>query len=86
MNFCKELDSRIGIIIKIPSSMDNLLFQGLAFIHSSDIGSHGRLRSSNCVVDSRFVLKLMDFGLPSFYESDDVYTEDNELAHYMSTY
>ena len=66
--------------------MDIFLCQGLAFIHSSDIGSHGRLRSSNCVVDSRFVLKLMDFGLPSFYESDDVYTEDNELAHYMSKF
>ena len=58
--------------------------KGLAFIHNSDVGSHGRLRSSNCVVDSRFILKLMDFGLPSFYESDDVYTEDDELNHYTS--
>ncbi len=54
-------------------------------IHNSDIISHGRLRSSNCVVDSRFVLKLTDFGLPSFYESDDEAGED-ELGHYASQY
>ena len=24
---------------------------------------HGNMKSSNCVVDSRFVLKLTDFGL-----------------------
>ena len=53
-------------------------------IHTSDIVSHGRLRSSNCVVDSRFVLKLTDFGLPSFYESDDSYNEDDQLSHYTS--
>ena len=34
-------------------------------IHNSQIGSHGNLKSSNCVVDSRFVCKITDFGLPS---------------------
>lgn len=33
------------------------------FLHSTDIHSHGSLKSSNCVVDSRFVLKITDFGL-----------------------
>ena len=37
--------------------------QGLSFIHASEISFHGNLKSSNCVVDSRFVLKLTDFGL-----------------------
>ncbi len=60
-------------------------FQGLHMIHNSDIISHGHLRSSNCVVDSRFVLKLTDFGLPSFYESDDDTGED-ELGHYASQF
>ncbi len=32
-------------------------------IHSSHIGSHGNLKSSNCVVDSRFTCKITDFGL-----------------------
>lgn len=34
-------------------------------IHNSSIGSHGNLKSSNCVVDSRFICKITDFGLPT---------------------
>uniref|UniRef100_A0A914S5I0 guanylate cyclase n=1 Tax=Parascaris equorum TaxID=6256 RepID=A0A914S5I0_PAREQ len=33
------------------------LVKGMYFLHSSYVGSHGKLKSSNCVVDSRFVLK-----------------------------
>ena len=32
----------------------------------SSIRNHGNLKSSNCVVDSFFVLKVMDFGLHFF--------------------
>uniref|UniRef100_A0A5S6Q8V9 Guanylate cyclase n=1 Tax=Trichuris muris TaxID=70415 RepID=A0A5S6Q8V9_TRIMR len=39
------------------------IIKGMLFIHASDIRSHGRLKSTNCVVDSRFVLKITDFGL-----------------------
>jgi tRNA A-37 threonylcarbamoyl transferase component Bud32 len=34
-------------------------------VHNSQIVSHGNLKSSNCVVDSRFICKVTDFGLPS---------------------
>ena len=40
--------------------------QGLNFLHGSILGLHGRLSSSNCTIDSRFVLKLTDFGLHEF--------------------
>ncbi|TSK28280.1 Atrial natriuretic peptide receptor 1 [Bagarius yarrelli] len=40
--------------------------QGMSFLHNSVIGCHGNLKSSNCVVDSRFVLKITDYGLVSF--------------------
>ncbi|XP_075146651.1 atrial natriuretic peptide receptor 1 isoform X2 [Haematobia irritans] len=39
------------------------IVRGMQFLHNSDIKSHGNLKSSNCVVDSRFVLKICDFGL-----------------------
>eukprot|EP00057_Strongylocentrotus_purpuratus_P014597 XP_011669071.1 PREDICTED: atrial natriuretic peptide receptor 1-like [Strongylocentrotus purpuratus] len=49
--------------------------RGLNYIHDSVIGVHGRLTSSNCVVDGRFVLKITDFGIPSFRNSNKY--EDN---------
>ncbi|CAF0987530.1 unnamed protein product [Adineta steineri] len=41
------------------------IVKGMQHIHSSQIGSHGNLKSSNCVVDSRFICKITDFGLPT---------------------
>lgn len=38
----------------------------MVFLHNSVIFSHGKLKSSNCVVDKRFVLKITDYGLSSF--------------------
>ncbi|XP_072021368.1 atrial natriuretic peptide receptor 1-like [Amphiura filiformis] len=40
--------------------------KGLHYLHGSVLGIHGRLSSSNCTIDSRFVLKLTDFGLYEF--------------------
>lgn len=38
----------------------------MIFIHSSQVVSHGNLKSSNCLVDSRWVVKISDFGLSEF--------------------
>lgn len=40
--------------------------QGMFFLHKSSILYHGDLRSSNCVVDSRWVCKITDVGLENF--------------------
>lgn len=32
------------------------------YIHQSDIKTHGRLKDSNCVIDSRWMGKITDFG------------------------
>uniref|UniRef100_A0A8C9SDS6 Guanylate cyclase n=1 Tax=Scleropages formosus TaxID=113540 RepID=A0A8C9SDS6_SCLFO len=39
------------------------IVKGMDYLHCSSLRSHGHLSSSNCVVDSRFVLKVTDFGL-----------------------
>ncbi|XP_077996436.1 atrial natriuretic peptide receptor 2-like [Glandiceps talaboti] len=36
---------------------------GMDYLHKSTLVSHGHLKSSNCVVDSRWVLKITDYGL-----------------------
>ncbi|KAI1901470.1 hypothetical protein AGOR_G00034770 [Albula goreensis] len=52
-------------------SLINDIVKGMAFLHNSVIVSHGNLKSSNCVVDSRFVLKITDYGLASFRNDPD---------------
>lgn len=47
------------------------IVKGLIFIHDSEIMSHGNLRSSNCLVDSRWCVKLTDFGLNEFKSGSD---------------
>ncbi|XP_067114115.1 atrial natriuretic peptide receptor 2 [Osmerus mordax] len=50
-------------------SLINDIVKGMNYLHNSYIGSHGNLKSSNCVVDSRFVLKITDYGLATFRSS-----------------
>ncbi|XP_053615284.1 atrial natriuretic peptide receptor 1-like isoform X2 [Plodia interpunctella] len=46
------------------------IVRGMHYLHGTDIRSHGALKSSNCVVDSRFVLKITDFGLHALRSSE----------------
>ncbi|XP_051922703.1 atrial natriuretic peptide receptor 1 [Hippocampus zosterae] len=46
-------------------SLINDIVKGMVFLHNSVLMSHGKLKSSNCVVDNRFVLKITDYGLSS---------------------
>lgn len=46
-------------------SLGLCLLQGMSYLHSSNIEVHGRLKSSNCVVDNRMVVKITDFGCHS---------------------
>lgn len=55
----------------------------MAFLHNSVIVSHGNLKSSNCVVDSRFVLKITDYGLESFHKDSNL---DDLHAFYAREY
>ena len=39
------------------------LISGLAYIHHSSIMCHGHMKSSNCLINSCFRLKVTDFGI-----------------------
>ncbi|XP_070536703.1 atrial natriuretic peptide receptor 1-like isoform X5 [Ptychodera flava] len=56
------------------------IVKGLHFLQHSAIKYHGNLKSSNCVVDSRFVLKITDFGLQKFKE------DSKEVEHTHAYY
>ncbi|PNF13762.1 hypothetical protein B7P43_G13147 [Cryptotermes secundus] len=48
------------------------LVRGMRYLHSSPIRVHGYLTSRNCVIDARWVLKITDYGLPAFYEAQNI--------------
>ncbi|XP_053691117.1 uncharacterized protein LOC128739646 [Sabethes cyaneus] len=48
------------------------LVRGMRYLHGSPIRVHGSLSSRNCVVDARWVLKITDYGMPSFYDAQGI--------------
>jgi len=47
----------------VASVLSVWLCQGMEYIHKSQLKFHGRLKSSNCLLDSRLVVKITDYGL-----------------------
>lgn len=41
------------------------IVEGMAYLHSTPIKFHGKLRSTNCVIDNRFTVKIINYGLKS---------------------
>ncbi|KAH8318573.1 hypothetical protein KR067_011793 [Drosophila pandora] len=48
------------------ASMVADIIRGVIYLHESPVRFHGALCTSNCLVDSRWVVKLTDFGLFAF--------------------
>ncbi|XP_078693880.1 atrial natriuretic peptide receptor 2-like isoform X3 [Branchiostoma floridae x Branchiostoma belcheri] len=60
--------------------------KGMAFLHGTTIASHGRLKSSNCVVDSRWVVKVTDYGMGDFKCDQDDSAWESEHARYTDMF
>ncbi|XP_069012160.1 guanylyl cyclase C [Embiotoca jacksoni] len=53
---------------------------GMSYLHASDVQVHGRLKSTNCVVDNRMVVKITDFGCNAFLSpGQDLWTAPEHL-------
>ncbi|XP_070580962.1 guanylate cyclase 32E-like [Ptychodera flava] len=65
------------------ASLISDIIKGMLYLHNSEIKYHGNLRSSNCVVDSRWVVKISDFGLHEFKAgAEDDIEEIGEFAYF----
>lgn len=56
--------------------------QGLNYLHGSELEVHGRLKTTNCVIDSRWVAKLTDYGLRRFKKGEKSPEEVGEDKYY----
>ncbi|KAF1653215.1 Heat-stable enterotoxin receptor, partial [Eudyptes chrysocome] len=56
--------------------------KGMSYLHSSKTEVHGRLKSTNCVVDNRMVVKITDFGCNSILPPrKDLWTAPEHLRY-----
>ncbi|XP_075888368.1 guanylyl cyclase C [Nelusetta ayraudi] len=57
--------------------------KGMSYLHSSNIEVHGRLKSTNCVLDNRMVVKITDFGCHTILKPcRDVWTAPEHLRRH----
>lgn len=67
-SFTKPLSFKKTITIQTTQkcallSLSLVSTQGMMVLHNSPVQVHGRLKSSNCLIDSRWVCKIGDWGL-----------------------
>ena len=70
-------------IIEVLSFVSHL--QGMIYLHDSPFKSHGNLKASNCLIDSRWVLKVADFGLHEFKSGAIRDTTEEDYMHGIET-
>ncbi|XP_067875487.1 guanylyl cyclase C-like isoform X2 [Heterodontus francisci] len=67
-----DLEFKISVMYDIA--------KGMSYLHSSNIEVHGSLKSTNCVVDNRIVVKITDFGCKTFaMPQKDLWTAPEHL-------
>ncbi|XP_055340566.1 atrial natriuretic peptide receptor 1-like [Paramacrobiotus metropolitanus] len=60
------------------------LINGMAYLHSTPVSSHGFLSSCSCLIDARFSLKISEYGLTYFRGASDYSPPRLELANNQS--
>ncbi|XP_007563225.1 retinal guanylyl cyclase 1 [Poecilia formosa] len=68
-------DVRLDWMFKSSLLMD--LIRGMKYLHHRNI-IHGRLKSRNCVVDGRFVLKVTDYGFNEILITQSIDTDEEK--------
>ncbi|XP_048885657.1 retinal guanylyl cyclase 2-like [Brienomyrus brachyistius] len=75
-------DMRLDWMFKSSLIMD--LIRGMKYLHNHNI-IHGRLKSRNCLVDGRFVLKVSEYGYNSIMDCQNISIESQDAEDYLWT-
>lgn len=62
------------------------LICGLAYIHHSSIACHGRLKTSNCLINSCLRLKVADFGINRLMELSSKTPSSNLVGNFITQF
>uniref|UniRef100_A0A671Y3I6 Guanylate cyclase n=1 Tax=Sparus aurata TaxID=8175 RepID=A0A671Y3I6_SPAAU len=65
MQYCRKGSLKVNVLTSSVLTC-SFVFQGMEFIHKSNLRFHGNLKPSTCLVDSRLQIKLSGFGLWEF--------------------
>ncbi|ELU04879.1 hypothetical protein CAPTEDRAFT_138341, partial [Capitella teleta] len=76
------LNDEIKIDLNFKNSFVSDIITGMDYLHRSPLKVHGRMKSTNCVVDGRWVVKITDWGLESMRE----HNFDDDLQRYKSLF
>ena len=55
-----------------------VFFQGMDYLHRSPLKYHGRFKTSNVLIDSRWTVKITDWGLVRFRTTQINTENDND--------
>ncbi|XP_024921353.1 retinal guanylyl cyclase 1 [Cynoglossus semilaevis] len=73
---------RLDWMFKSSLLMD--LIRGMKYLHNHNI-VHGRLKSRNCVVDGRFVLKVTDYGYCAILNGQEIDVDEDQPENLLWT-
>ncbi|KAH9525527.1 Nitrogen permease reactivator protein [Bulinus truncatus] len=84
IDVCMVNSIDVCMVNSIDVCMANSLTFGMEYLHKTTLRSHGNLKSSNCVIDSRWVLKITDFGAVVSYKKPHTEGDPGNRAYYSS--